>query len=100
MSLKRATRQSGLKKNRLSCAIGAAVAGLALTAVSGAALANEELIKLSQDERQWVMQGKDYDHSHYSGLKQINRTNVKDLKAVMDLLDRRPARPRRVARWW
>ncbi|MBL8468243.1 PQQ-dependent dehydrogenase, methanol/ethanol family, partial [Methyloversatilis discipulorum] len=82
MSLKRATGQTGLQKKRLSRAVATAIAGFALASASGAALANAELIKLSQDDRQWVMQGKDYDHSHYSGLKQINRSNVKNLKAA------------------
>jgi len=63
-------------------AVAAAVAGLFAVGVAPTASANEELVRLSKDDKQWVMQGKDYDHSHYSGLNQINRKNVKDLKAV------------------
>jgi glucose dehydrogenase len=35
-----------------------------------------------QDDGQWTMPGKDYASTRYSGLTQINRTNVTRLKAV------------------
>ena len=39
---------------------------------AGSAYANEELIKLSQDPKQWVMQAGDYANTRYSKLDQIN----------------------------
>lgn len=58
-------------------------AGLAATAF--AAFANEELVKLSANAAQWPMYGRDYANTHYSPLKQITTTNVKDLKLVYSL---------------
>ncbi|MEX2497018.1 MAG: methanol/ethanol family PQQ-dependent dehydrogenase [Woeseia sp.] len=41
--------------------------------------ASEELVQLSQDDRQWVMPAKNYASTRFSGLDQINRDNVSDL---------------------
>src|SRR5262249_48747397 len=41
------------------------------------AQANDELIKLSQDAKQWVLPTGDYANTRYSKLKQINADNVK-----------------------
>ncbi len=46
---------------------------------AGAAMANDELIKLSKDPNQWVMPTGDYANHRYSELKQINASNVKEL---------------------
>lgn len=48
----------------------------------GAAYANDELIRLSQDPRQWVMPTGDYANQRYSKLEQINSDNVKRLVPV------------------
>lgn len=55
----------------------------AITAVlSAGASANEDLVHLSQDDRNWVMQTKDYGATHFSKLTDINADNVKDLKVA------------------
>ena len=57
-----------------------AVLALAPIGLSGIASANDKLIDLSNSDENWVMPGKNYDSDNYSKLKQINTTNVKDLK--------------------
>ena len=49
---------------------------------SGAASANDQLIKLSKDPNQWVMPAGDYANTRYSTLDQINKDNVKNLRPV------------------
>jgi len=59
---------------------------LAVTALSLspllAASANDELIKLSADAKDWAMPTHDYSAQRYSSLSQINRENVKSLRPV------------------
>ena len=59
--------------------IGTALTTAAMVA-AGSAYANDELIKLSKDAKQWVMPSGTYDANRYSTLKQITAANVKDLK--------------------
>jgi PQQ-dependent dehydrogenase (methanol/ethanol family) len=47
---------------------------------SGVAFANEELAKMSQNPKDWVMQTGDYANHRYSPLKQITKDNVKNLQ--------------------
>lgn len=49
------------------------------------ALANDDLTKLSGQDGQWPMYGRDYANTHYSPLKQIGRGNVKNLKLAYTL---------------
>src|SRR3984893_5711844 len=53
-----------------------------LALFSGAASANEELIKLSKDPNQWVMPAGDYANTRYSALNQINKENAKNLRPL------------------
>jgi lanthanide-dependent methanol dehydrogenase len=53
-----------------------------LALFSGAAGANDELIKLSKDPNQWVMPAGDYANTRYSALNQINRDNAKNLRPL------------------
>jgi PQQ-dependent dehydrogenase (methanol/ethanol family) len=55
--------------------------GLA-AAVSGSALANQELAKLSADPNNWAMQAGDFANHRYSELKQINAGNVNKLQVA------------------
>ncbi len=57
------------------------VGGAALLA-NGAAFANDELIALSKDPKQWVMPTGDYANRRYSKLDKINTSNVKRLAPV------------------
>jgi lanthanide-dependent methanol dehydrogenase len=57
------------------------VGGAALLA-NGAAFANDELIALSKDPKQWVMPTGDYANRRYSQLDQINTRNVNRLTPV------------------
>jgi glucose dehydrogenase len=48
----------------------------------GAASANDELAKLQQDAKQWVMQAGDFANTRYSALKQITAENVGKLQVA------------------
>jgi lanthanide-dependent methanol dehydrogenase len=49
---------------------------------AGSTYANEELIKLSQDAKQWVMPAANYANTRHSGLKQITAANVGKLQVA------------------
>ena len=68
---------------------------LGLVVLPGAALANQDVIKLTGDSKNWAMQAGNMQNHRYSQLKQINKDNVKNLPRRVAVLDRRPARPRR-----
>lgn len=59
---------------------------LGLTAIASlwslSAFANDELLTLQKDPKQWVMPLGDYSSTRYSGLDQINAKNVKDLQVA------------------
>ena len=57
----------------------AAVCQLALVA---GAQGSDEIEQMSQDDAQWVMPGKDYAGTRFSGLKQINTNNAAQLKVA------------------
>lgn len=59
-----------------------AVVAAILAAAAPSGEANQELIKLSQDDRNWVMQTKNYSATNFSTMDQINSGNVKDLKVA------------------
>jgi PQQ-dependent dehydrogenase (methanol/ethanol family) len=46
------------------------------------ATANDELLKLQDDPKQWVMPLGDYSSTRFSELEQINKDNVKDLQVA------------------
>jgi PQQ-dependent dehydrogenase (methanol/ethanol family) len=49
---------------------------------AGSAYANDELIKLSKDPKQWVMPAGNYANTRYSSLKQITTANVGKLQVA------------------
>ncbi len=53
-----------------------------LAALPGLALANPEVIKLTQDSKNWAMQAGNMQNQRYSALKQINKDNVKNLRVA------------------
>jgi PQQ-dependent dehydrogenase (methanol/ethanol family) len=55
-------------------------AGFLTAALAGSALANEELMALAADAKNWAMPTGDYANTRYSKLKQINKDTVKDLQ--------------------
>jgi len=55
---------------------------LVLAALPGLALANQEVIKLTQDSKNWAMQAGNMQNQRYSALKQINKDNVKNLRVA------------------
>src|SRR5712671_3522777 len=55
---------------------------LGLAALPGLALANQEVIKLTQDPKNWAMQAGNMQNQRYSALKQINKENVKNLRVA------------------
>jgi PQQ-dependent dehydrogenase (methanol/ethanol family) len=61
--------------------VGTCLSTAALVA-AGAAYANEELIKLSQDPKQWVMPAGNYANTRHSTLKQITADNVGKLQVA------------------
>ncbi len=46
------------------------------------ALGSDEIVRLSQDDGQWVMAAKNYANTRFSGLDQINVDNVKQLRVA------------------
>jgi PQQ-dependent dehydrogenase (methanol/ethanol family) len=52
------------------------------TLAAGSAFANEELQKMSQDPKGWVMPAGDYANTRYSKLNQINASNVGKLQVA------------------
>ena len=66
-----------MRKLLLTGCLGA-VAVLAVTAAS----ANEQIEKMSQNPKDWVMPAKDYANTRYSTLKQINASNVGKLQVA------------------
>jgi len=70
-----------MKLKKLAKALGPLLAAGALV-TAGGAMANAELDKLSKDDKNWVMQTKDYASTHFSKMTQINADNVKDLKVA------------------
>ncbi|WP_034855734.1 methanol/ethanol family PQQ-dependent dehydrogenase [Sinorhizobium sojae] len=55
-------------------------AGLLTAVLGGNALANEELMSLAADAKNWAMPTGDYANTRYSKLNQINKDNAKDLQ--------------------
>src|SRR2546430_9888592 len=53
---------------------------LVLVVIAWGVYANQELIQLQTDDKQWVMPGKDYSATRFSTLNQITRDNVKNLR--------------------
>lgn len=51
-------------------------------ALSMPAMANDEVMKLTQDPNQWVLQTGDYANTRYSKLNQINKDNVGKLQVA------------------
>jgi lanthanide-dependent methanol dehydrogenase len=64
-----------VQKLLVTVSLGAMLTGLAIPAS-----ANEELIKMAQNPKDWVMPTGDYSNHRYSELKQINNENVGKLE--------------------
>jgi PQQ-dependent dehydrogenase (methanol/ethanol family) len=58
------------------------IAAVALCLAWVAVSANQQLQKLSTDDNQWVLPGKNYSATRYSSLSQITPANVKGLRQV------------------
>ena len=54
----------------------------AVAFAAGAAQANDELLKMQRNPKDWVMPTGDYANQRYSQLKQINTRNVRNLQAA------------------
>jgi PQQ-dependent dehydrogenase (methanol/ethanol family) len=55
---------------------------IAILLSAGAAVAADDLISMSRDDKNWVMAPKNYSSTRYSGLAQINTGNVNQLKVA------------------
>ncbi|MFG1307095.1 methanol/ethanol family PQQ-dependent dehydrogenase [Xanthobacter autotrophicus] len=70
---------------RLFSSVSLCAVTLALTAGSATmsvpAHANDKLVEIAKSDENWPMTGKNYDANNFSPQKQINKQNVKDLKA-------------------
>lgn len=60
---------------------------LAITAVTQAgigsvAIANDKLVEMSKSNNNWVMTGRTYNADNFSPMTQVNKDNVKDLRAA------------------
>jgi lanthanide-dependent methanol dehydrogenase len=58
------------------------ILGAVTALTAGAAYANDDLVKMSQNPNDWVMPARTYDAQRYSPLKQINAANVGKLQAA------------------
>jgi lanthanide-dependent methanol dehydrogenase len=58
--------------------------GLLALLLPCATYANDEIVKLSKDDNQWVTPGKNYSATRYSSLHQINAQNVGKLREAWD----------------
>jgi PQQ-dependent dehydrogenase (methanol/ethanol family) len=58
------------------------VTGIAAAFAAGGASANDELIKMSQNPKDWVMPAGNYNNQRYSELKQITADNVGKLQVA------------------
>jgi len=59
-----------------------AISVVALGAASGLAVANDELARLSADPKNWAMQAGDFANTRFSGLDQVNKSNVNKLQVA------------------
>ena len=64
---------------------------------AGAAHANDELIKMSQNPKDWVMPAGDYANTALLEAQPDHRRQCRQAAGRLDVLDRRAARPRRRA---
>ncbi|MGH8221968.1 MAG: PQQ-binding-like beta-propeller repeat protein, partial [Woeseiaceae bacterium] len=53
-----------------------------VAALPGFALANNDVLKLTRDAKNWAMQAGNMENHRHSSLKQINTKNVKDLRVA------------------
>ncbi|UZR30365.1 methanol/ethanol family PQQ-dependent dehydrogenase [Methylococcus mesophilus] len=67
---------------KLASGFGGSVLAMGAMLAGQSAHANPELDRLSKDDRNWVMQTKDYSSTHFSRLTEINSHNVKNLKVA------------------
>src|SRR5262245_3313829 len=72
-------------------AVAAVVAGLGLANMSVIAKAEQSLIELAKDPKQWVMPAKNYASTRYSELNQINTGNVANLQVAWTFSTGAPA---------
>lgn len=70
-----------MKYNRALLLAGTAVVGVAVLG-AGRASANDELLRLEKDPKQWVMPTGNYANHRYSELNQINAGNASKLRPV------------------
>ncbi len=70
-----------MRKELFATCLGGIVGAMAAFA-AGCASANDELNKMSQNPKDWVMPAGDYANTRYSKLKQINASNVGKLQVA------------------
>src|ERR1700730_19034346 len=66
----------------LATCLGIAALGAATAVVTGGASANDELMKMSDNPKDWVMPSGNYNNTRYSALKQITADNVGKLQVA------------------
>ena len=78
----RSTRDDGRREDSDAQFAAHDLFGAAAVFAAGAANANEELMKMSQNPKQWVMPTGDYANQRHSTLKQITAENVGKLQVA------------------
>ena len=73
----KSARDDKMQRMFLTASVSALLAG-----VAAPASANQELLKMQQDPKQWVMQTGDYSNQRFSKLKQITADNVGKLQVA------------------
>src|SRR6267154_3863169 len=66
----------------LATCLGIAALGAATAVVTGGASANDELMKMSDNPKDWVMPSGNYNNQRYSALKQITAENAGKLQVA------------------
>jgi PQQ-dependent dehydrogenase (methanol/ethanol family) len=74
--LRRSTRDNFAGRTRMRYLLLTSCIGAAAALVASSASGNEQLQKMSQNPKEWVMPTGDYSNSRYSQLKQITADNV------------------------
>src|SRR6266568_8398728 len=73
-------RSTGPTRSEDAMRLPIAAAALLALLIPCASIANEEILKLSQDDNQWVTPSKNYSSTRYSTLNQITTQNVGHLR--------------------
>lgn len=88
-----------MQLRKLAHGVGGSLLAAGTLLAANPAAANQDLDHMSQDNRNWVMQTKDYGATHFSKLDEINASNVSHLKVAWTF-STGTLHGHEAARWW